>query len=84
MSHNLDVYVLDSDGDPVSGAEVEVLIEGIWKGGSLTEYTDSDGHAEFETAADYEDSRELTIYVRGQSFGPYYISGGAYTVTIDD
>jgi hypothetical protein len=84
MSHILDVQVLDGEGNPVSGAEVEILIEGIWKGGSLTEYTDSDGHASFETAEDYEDSRELTIHVRGESFGPYEIAGGAYTVTLDE
>lgn len=83
MSHNLDVYVLNSDGEPIEGCLVKIVIDGIWKGGSLEEYTDDEGHAEFETADDYEDSRELNIYVRGQSFGPYTIDGGAYTVELD-
>ncbi len=83
MGHALDVYVIDENESPVSGAEVEIVIDGIWKGGSLTDFTDEDGHAEFETADDYESSRQLNIYVRGESFGPYSISGGAYTVQID-
>jgi len=83
MSHSLDVHVLDSDDRPVKGVKVKILIEGFWKGGSLEEFTDGDGHAEFETAADYEDGRELTIHVRGQSFGPFSISGGAYTVQLE-
>ena len=83
MGHSLDVYVLNRDGDPLSGAKVKIIIDGFWKGGSIVEYTDGDGHAEFETADDYESSRRLNIYVRGQSFGPYAIGGGAYTVQLD-
>jgi hypothetical protein len=83
MSHNLSVYVLDSDGDPVRGVEVTIYIDGFFKGGSLEEYTDDEGHAEFETADDYEGSRQLKIQVREQTFGPYYISGGSYTVELD-
>lgn len=77
MGNRLDVYVLDSDGDPVTGCTVKIYIEGFWKGGSLEESTDDNGHAEFETASDYEDSRELHIQVRGETFGPYSIDGGA-------
>ena len=83
MSHSLSVQVLNSDGDPVDGVDVEMTIEGIWKGGSLSAYTDSSGHAEFETAADYESYRELWIVASGQRFGPYRISAGSYTVTLD-
>ncbi|MEX2650528.1 MAG: hypothetical protein WD673_16100 [Alphaproteobacteria bacterium] len=84
MSHNLDVYVLDSDGNPISeGARVKIIIDGTFSGGALEEFTDDEGHASFETADDYEGSRQLNIYVRGQSFGPYYISGGSYTVALD-
>ena len=83
MGHQLDVYVLDSDGDPVAGTLVEIDIAGIWKGGTLEEYTDDEGHAEFDTAADYEPSRELHIKVRGERFGPYEIEGGAYTVQLE-
>ncbi len=84
MGHNLDVQVLDSEENPIAGIKVTIVIEGIWKGGELREFTDEDGHAEFETASDYEDSRQLKIYVRDEKFGPYYISGGAYTVTLSD
>jgi len=83
MGHNLDVNVKDRDGDAVTGTPVRVWIEGFWKGGSMEEYTDDDGHAEFETAEDYEDSRELYITVRDERFGPYTIDGGAYTVQLD-
>lgn len=83
MSHSLDVQVLDSDGDPMEGVKVKIIIDGIFSGGSLEEFTDSDGHAEFESADDYESYRKLNIYVRGQSFGPYDIGDGAYTVQLD-
>lgn len=83
MGNRLDVYVLDSDGDPVMGCIVKIYIEGFWKGGLLEKFTDDGGHAELETASDYEDSRELRIQVRGETFGPYFIDGGAYTVTLD-
>jgi hypothetical protein len=83
MGHRLNVFVIDSDGEPVTGRKVTVDIEGVWKGGTLDQYTDEDGHAEFETAANYESYRQLTIYVGGQSFGPYEISGGSYTVQLD-
>jgi len=83
MSHSLDVYALDREGKPLTGARVKIFIEGILKGGTIIEYTDGDGHAEFETADDYESSRNIYIYVREQSFGPYNISGGAYTVQLE-
>ena len=83
MGHSPDVQVLDRDGDPMESIKVKIIIDGILKGGSLEKFTDSDGHAEFETAGDYESYRELNIYVRGQSFGPYDIGGGAYTVQLE-
>lgn len=84
MGHELSVGVLDSDGEPVEGVEVDIHVSGIFKGGDLeSEFTDETGHAEFETAADYEDSRDIYITVRGQRFGPYEIGDGAYTVTLD-
>jgi hypothetical protein len=82
MGHALDVYVTDCKGNPLKGAKVRVVIGGFLKGGSLAEFTDDDGHAAFKTAADYEDSRKLVIHVGGESFGPYRISGGAYSVQI--
>lgn len=83
MGHNLTVHLLDSDGRELDGVKVTVDIAGIWKGGTLEEFTDDDGNAEFETAEDYESGRQLTIYVRGESFGPYSIDGGSYTVQLE-
>ncbi|MBI4559672.1 MAG: hypothetical protein HY706_18950 [Candidatus Hydrogenedentes bacterium] len=83
MSHNLTVEVLDEDGKPMEGVKVQIIIDGILTGGSLEEFTDESGHAEFETGGDYESSRDLKIYVRGQSFGPYEIGGGSYTVQLE-
>ena len=83
MPHNLTVEVLDSKGNPKQHVEVEIIIEGFWKGGSIEAFTDDSGHAEFETADDYESSRKLHIRVRGQSFGPYRIGSGSYTVQLE-
>jgi hypothetical protein len=83
MGHCLDVQVLDRDGDPIKGVGVKIIIDGILTGGALEAFTDDEGHAEFETADDYEPYRDLNIYVRGQSFGPYDISGGSYTVQLE-
>ena len=83
MSNSLDVQVLDSDGDPMSGVEVTIAIDGWVSGGTINEYTDDDGHAEFETTQDYEDFQDFWIRVRGQTFGPYDIGGGAFTVQLD-
>ncbi len=82
MPHQLDAYVLDSDGDPGAGTEVTVDIKGVWIGRTLDAHTDEEGHAGFEPAADYENPRELSMRVCGQSFGPYRI-GGAYTGPLD-
>ncbi len=83
MGQSVDVQVLDCDGNPVTGRKVKIDIAGIWKGGTLEEFTDDEGHAAFETAADYEDGREVRIYVGDQSFGPYDLSDDAFTVTLD-
>lgn len=83
MSHYLDVQVLDSDGYAMAGVKVKIIIDGLFSGGALEEFTDGSGHAEFETAGNYESYRGLSIYVRGQAFGPYNISGGSYTVQLD-
>jgi hypothetical protein len=83
MPHNLSVEVLDPEGSPKEGVRVKIIIDGIFSGGSLEAFTDDSGHAEFQTADDYESYRELNIYVRGQSFGPYDIGGGSYTVQLE-
>ena len=87
MSNYIDVQVLNSDGDPVAGVPVEIYIftpAYTGKGGGLESDTDEDGHANFETAADYGDFDRATlkIYVKCQEFGPYYLDD-AYTVTLD-
>lgn len=86
MSHYLSVEVLDSDGDPVKHAKVSVWLEsnlGLRGGRLEPAFTDDSGHAEFETAQDYDDSHELYIRVKDQRFGPFEISGGSYTVQLD-
>jgi len=82
MSMELDVYVVDSDGDPIANARVTIFITGILKGGDVSEYTDDDGHAHIETTNDYEDSREVYIHVRDDVFGPYAIGQGSFTVEV--
>ncbi|MBK8640505.1 MAG: hypothetical protein IPN92_20290 [Chromatiaceae bacterium] len=83
MPHQLDPDMLVSDGDPGAGTEVTVDLKGVRTRGTLDAYSDEEGHAGFETAADDENPRELSIRGRGQSFGPYRIGGGAYTVPLD-
>ncbi|TAL02053.1 MAG: hypothetical protein EPO07_07730 [Verrucomicrobia bacterium] len=83
MGQALSVEVRDRDGEPLSGVTVEIVIDGFFTGGGLEETTNRDGHAEFETADDYEPYRQLRIHVGGQSFGPYRISDGAYTVQLE-
>lgn len=82
MSNRIDVFVLDSDGDPVRGKLVEITVTGIFSGGGMEEYTDDDGHATFETTGDYENSREIYIRV-GDHLEKQDIGGGAYTVQLD-
>ncbi len=77
MSNRIDVYVVDSDGDPVTGKLVEITVTGIFSGGG----TDDEGHASFETTGDYEDSREIYIRV-GDHLEKQDIGGGAYTVQL--
>ena len=82
MGNSIDVYVVDSDGDPVSGKHVKITVTGIFSGGELEEYTDDEGHASFETADDYEDSREIYIRV-GDHLSKQEIGGGAFTIQLD-
>lgn len=85
MGHNLTVQVLDADGDPAPGKTVAIHVTGFWKGGDLEDdVTDETGHAHFETADDYEDSREIWIYVDGEKVAEEEIGEGWYTVNLDD
>lgn len=44
MPHQLDAYLLDSDGDPGAGTEVTVDRKGVRTGGTLDAYNDDEGH----------------------------------------
>ena len=79
MSMNFSVRVVDSDGEPRSGVEVYADF-GILSGG-LSEYTDNDGWAEFETGGDYV---SVKIYVDGESQGDHGLEDGdTFSFTVD-
>lgn len=88
MGMTFDVYVVDEDDRPQSGRRVDVYLpSGPFLGlagpvgGKLTEYTDDDGHASFETADD--GYHEVTIYVSGEKQGTYDLEDEAgFTVVI--
>ena len=82
MSNTIEVYVRDSDGDLVSGKHVLVSIMGIFSGGDLEGYTDDDGYISFETADDYEDSREMYVHV-GDFCESYRIDDSPINVSLD-
>ena len=82
MSNNVTIEVLDRDGRPVRGTNVQIFVSGILSGGIIDERTDSSGHAEFTTTGDYESSRRFTVTVKNQRFGPFKMGGGAFTVTL--
>ena len=64
---HLVVYVQDKKNQPLRGALVEIVIEGVVSGGGrISGGTDMTGHAEFTTHNYYEPSRKLWIRVRGQ------------------
>ena len=65
MGNQIDVYVVNGDGDPVTGKEVKITVTSGFDliGGEMIEYTDDDGHASFETYSDYDDSHEIYIRV---------------------
>lgn len=85
--YDIDVLMLDADGDPVRGARVKIYLDegnalaDFWKAGSLEEFTDDEGHAEFRTATEH---RYVTIQCRGQEFGPHDVEdGSAFTVKLE-
>ena len=82
MSIPFDVQVLDSNDEPVEGVEVTALFPSLPTGGvTLEEYTDSEGHASFETAGDQYEI--VTIFVRGEKFGPYDLEeGSGFTINL--
>ena len=83
MGQNITIEVLFED-EPRVGEKVTLHIKGFLTGGWLSEFTDDSGHASFEMSHDYEGTREFTIEVCDQFFGPFEMEdGGAYTVNIE-
>jgi hypothetical protein len=62
------VKIVDDDQEPVKGARVMISFTSMLRGHSTTEYSDSEGRAEFP---DYEDG-EITVFVNGDNVGTYY------------
>jgi hypothetical protein len=73
------VRVVDQDGD--AKEDVEVMAFFTLMGGSLTEYTASDGWAEFDTVGDYN---WVQLYVDGHEEGTFELKDGdtfSFTLT---
>ena len=77
------VFVVDDDGDPVTGEDVAAHFSHARPPDTVShQYTDAKGHAEFSREHRAE-PLHVEIFVRGQSFGPYTVEEGAgYTVAI--
>ena len=82
-TRSVHVFVVDEDGDPVTGQDVTAHC--AYARGPNTvrhQYTDVAGHAEF-LGEHTANPLNVAIVVRGQSCGPYTVENGArYTVTI--
>ncbi len=77
------VFVVDEDGNPVTGQDVAAHCAATSNPGTVShQYTDGEGHAGFfiePTAGPLH----VKIFVRGESFGPYTVENGAeYTVAL--
>ena len=77
------VFVVDEDGDPVTGQDVAAHSSSARGLDTVNhQYTDTEGHAEFlhDPAAE---PLHMKFFVRGKSFGPYMGENRAsYTVEI--
>ena len=73
---DFDVYVIDSNGNPIEDKKVTVFFDSVFRG-YVEEYTDESGHAYFYDL----DEGEAEIYVDHTSHGPYYIEdGNSFTI----
>lgn len=73
-----DVHVVNDEGDGIEGVRVVLGFTSILRGMTAEEYTDSDGHAEF----DGYDEGEVEVYVDGASYGRYrYEDGGGISIS---
>jgi hypothetical protein len=82
MGHQLDVCVLDREGNPAAGVPVTLVISGFLRCHQLESTTGRDGYAFFETTATYEQSSPVIIQVDGRQFGPYSITQERWTVRV--
>ena len=81
---SFDVYVLDENDEPVASELVKVHLSHPLHFGSgfLEEFTDGEGHAEFDVDDDNIPDK-VEIFVRGDSQGEYEFSDGAgFTVNV--
>ena len=79
-----DVHVIDDEKRPQTGRCVEVESPESFPlkpvAGRMTEYTDDNGHARFETAE--EAYGEVTIFVGGDNRGRFDLADGAELTVI--
>lgn len=76
---SFDVHVVNDDQEGIKGIRVVLGFTSVLRGMTAVEYTDSDGHAEF----DGYDEGEVEVFVDGSSYGNYfYEDGGGITITI--
>lgn len=82
----IDIYVIDEEGDPVESEEVTVFWGSF--GGHESDYTDDDGHVRFTpprhtfSGSFYSD---VTIYVRSEKFEYDSVEcGNGYTITLSN
>lgn len=81
MGISYDVQVVDEDGNPVAGRRVHASFPEIVGATWLEEFTDEDGHANFETASD--EHYKVNLQVGGEWYGPYDLEdGSSYTVVL--
>jgi hypothetical protein len=82
VGHQLDVCVLDRDGNPIAGVPVTLVISGFLRHHQLESTTSGDGYAFFETAETYEQSSPVIIQIEGREFGPYSITQERWLVRV--
>ena len=79
-----DVHVIDDEQRPQTGCCVEVELPEAFPlvpvAGKMTEYTDDNGHARFETAE--EGYGEVTIFVSSENKGRFDLEDGAELTVI--
>jgi hypothetical protein len=79
-----DVHVINDEKRPQSGLCVEVSLPESFPlspgAGQMTEYTDENGHATFETTD--ESCGEVTIFVSGENKGRFDLEDGSEFIVV--